>query len=173
MSTPQTDNLSIFSIHYSPLSDRLKFIQSNSSKIHTHIQVITEHFASCLPSKYYPLIDSGPVYSLVESITDYLLLHYIFMLSGQDLSRFDKHSYLLHLSTNHSAHQFFFNQALHSYSNANFELCCQHYYAISSFLLSRNEFCLILEDDSVLLEDINTFNSILSILRADNCELIC
>ena len=162
MSSLNIVDLSIFSIHYSPLTDRLKFIHSISSKLKVPVDIITEQQVAYSASDFHDLTDLSFLRYSVEYISDYLLLHLLFLSSGNDIKKFDKRCYLQHLAFPHSFQDSFVSQAIGSYSKANYELCCQHYFAISSFLKSKNQFCLILEDDSLLLEDINSFKAILS-----------
>lgn len=166
-------NLSIFSIHYSPLSERLEFIQLISSKLEAPIDIVTEQSVSFASSSFQDSIDYSLLRSSVEFISDYLLLHFLFLSCGNDIAKLDKRLYLQNLTFPYANQDFFARQAISSYSKANYELSCQHYLAISSFLQSKNELCLILEDDSLLLADINALNYLLSNLQPfyDNIPL--
>ena len=144
------------------MTDRLKFIHSISSKLKASVDIITEQDVSGSSAGFQVLADLSFLRFTVEYISDYLLLHSLFLSSGSDIKKLDKRCYLHYLASPHSFQDFFVSQAISSYSKANYELCCQHYLAISSFLKSENKFCLILEDDSIFHEDLSAFNALLS-----------
>ena len=156
--------LDSYFIHYSPLSERLANYYSIRNKFPFPISLITEHDLTIDIPEPFASIDT--LSSQILPIYPLLVLHQLFLGTPNSSLSFIKPLYLSSLCDPSRRHLFYssiLRQAESSFSLSNRELCHQHYEAITRFYLSSDKpFCLILEDDSIFVEDYDLLQGVLN-----------
>lgn len=150
-------SLASFVIHYSQLVDRFRAQRDSPSWEILSPTVITEHH--CLNDSRlfsYPG-DLGPLIK-AEIMAQCAEILHILSLHSESIRRRNlliEPAYSRELSSGHDPKmaQEFYSQAIAAYSRKNHELTLQHLKAIKLFLMSGKDYCLILEDDSIPVND--------------------
>ena len=148
-----------YAIHYSPLIQRRHSLDNVSKELNIDINLITELDVDVtLVKNYFNQFSERQLLSQLFSISDLLHLHFKFLtrLKG---SSYWKIEYINDISLNDFTN-LYLDQALHSFSLKNVTLSCQHFHAINMFTdsASLGDFCLIIEDDSILTSASNLYN---------------
>ena len=160
--------LDTYFIHFTPLVDRLANYHTLCDQLHDPIALITEKDISIDITR--PLFSQDILSKQLEAIYPHLVLHQLYLSNTQHSLRSIKYDYLASVCDTSTKNFFFasiFRQASLAYSDANFELSCQHYEAISRFISTTDHrYCLILEDDSVFTKDASLFDNVLANLSA-------
>ena len=151
-------------IHYSPLQNRRKSIESFANESGLKFSFVTEDSVdpksvdNCNSQFSHQALSKQ-----VSFIYDLLHLHYLWLNhSSRGIVGIDnwKSIYINELASDYSLFNFYYSQALQSFSIKNITLSFQHFNALRSFLeiASFCDICLIIEDDSILISHQNLNN---------------
>jgi len=149
--------LASYLIHYSPLVDRLKSQTDSASWKILSPTVITEQHSIKEGLQFPYAGDLGPltraeIMAQCSEIIHILSLHSEsirrenFVIRRADLRKISFGNY-------HKLALDYYLQAMAAHSRKNYELTCQHLKAIELFIKSGKDYCLILEDDAIPIND--------------------
>ena len=148
-----------YAIHFSPLVQRRHNIDNISKKLSASLNIITElDIDANLVNYFYNQFSERKILLQLSAISDLLHLHFTFLTRSYASSDW-KAGYFNDISSTDFTKSYF-DQALNSFSLKNVTLSCQHFRAIQMFSESASlgDFCLIIEDDSILTSSARVYN---------------
>lgn len=151
-------DLSTFLIHYSPLKARLD--RQKAAKIWNLLNPTLVTEKSIKGSRANKIFEDLSVNVRVEIMAQVLeiipiLRHHTSLINSQSASitPYSLTKNAIGLRYDAQVAYPFYRDALNAYSKKNHELTCQHLTAIKMFLESNRKYCLILEDDSLAIDE--------------------
>lgn len=148
-----SSRLACYLIHYSPLVERLR-TQVNSPLWHLLLPTVVDEYLASSEASFFPfhfhLLASvkAQIMAQCTEIVHILSLHHKSLLS-RNLDIHPACPCQIRSTKDPLVIRGFYSQAVSSYSPKNHELTLQHLKAMKLFLESGQDYCLILEDDSI------------------------
>ena len=151
------DQVKSYIIHYSPLLERLETQRKSPAWNLLNPQIVSEiNYQN--EARSNPFLEgkddkvTSQIMAQVSKIVKTLALH-CWSISQQRLTVELSSNLILKQADEIKLTQEFYSQALRAYSRKNHELSLQHIRAMKLFLRSGRDYCLILEDDSIPIEN--------------------